>query len=469
VSDLHEKALQRSTLFVVTLSAFVTPLALSTVNVALPSIGREFGLSAIALGWIAIAYTLSAAMLLLPFGRIADIFGRKRIFIIGTAVFTAASAMLGLSNSAAMLIVFRAVQGIGAAMVFGTGIAILVSVYPVGERGRVLGINVATVYLGLSCGPFIGGLLTQHLGWRYIFFVNIPPATAIVLFALWKIKAEWAEARGEGLDLAGSILCALTIFLLMYGFSLLPTAQGCGFLAAGLSCGALFALWEKRAAKPILDLGLFSNRVFLFSNTAALIHYSATFGVSFLLSLYLQHLRGQSPQEAGLTLVAQPVMQALFSPLAGRLSDRMEPRVIASTGMGLTALGLFVLASVGQETGLPFIVGALMVLGIGFAFFSAPNTNAIMSSVRSRHYSAASSMVATMRLLGQMMSVGLAMITFTFYMGRTELRPETYPLLLKAVRTALTAFGCLCAVGVFASLTRGNLRANGGKGTAETE
>jgi EmrB/QacA subfamily drug resistance transporter len=455
-------AAKRSTLVITTLSSFLTPLALSTVNVALPSIGREFDFTAITLGWIATSYILTAAMVLLPLGRAADIYGRKRVFLIGTAVFTTSSLLLGLCSTATTLIALRAVQGVGAGMLFGTGIAILSSVYPVGERGKVLGINVAAVYFGLSCGPFLGGILTQHLGWRSVFLVNVPPGIAIILVTLWKLRQEWAESRGETFDFLGGIIYALTVFFLMYGFSFLPAGRGILFLGAGLVCLGFFVLWEKRTSKPILDVSLFTkNRVFAFSNVAALVHYSATFAVSFLLSFYLQYIRGLTPQAAGFLLVSQPFVQALFSPLAGRISDRLEPRIISSAGMGLTALGLFLLSFLGAATGFAFIVVSLVILGIGFALFSSPNTNAIMSSVQSRHYGIASSMLATMRLLGQMMSMGIAMIIFSVYMGKVEIVPDVYPLLLESVRVALSIFGGLCVVGIFASMTRGNVRGNG--------
>ncbi len=457
-----EDLLKRSTLIVTTLSSFLTPLALSTVNVALPSIGREFRFTAVALGWIATSYILTAAMVLLPFGRLADICGRKKVFLIGTGIFTAASVGLGAASTQAMLVAFRALQGVGAGMIFGTGIAILSSVFPPGERGKVLGINVAAVYLGLSCGPFLGGILTQHLGWRSVFFVNVPPGIAIIFLTLWKLREEWTEAKGEAFDFVGSATYVATIFALMYGFSLLPSFSGMLLLAAGVVGLCVFVALEGRSDRALLDVALFArNRVFALSNAAALIHYSATFAVSFLLSFYLQHLRDLTAQSAGFLLVVQPFVQALFSPLAGRMSDTVEPRILASSGMGLTALGLFLLVSVGPTTSLALVAASLVVLGVGFALFSSPNTNAIMSSVESRHYGIASSMLATMRLLGQMMSMGITMIIFTVYMGKAELVPTLYPLLLKSIRLALIVFGGLCVIGMFASMTRGNLRQKG--------
>jgi MFS family permease len=210
---------------------------------------------------------------------------------------------------------------------------------------------------------------------------------------------------------------------------------------------------------PVLDVSLFTkNKAFTLSNTAALINYAATFAVAFLLSFYLQHIKGLSPQQAGLVLVCQPVVQAAFSPVAGRLSDKVEPRILASLGMAITAFCLFILASFTAGTALVYVVLTLGLLGLGFAFFSSPNMNAIMSSVEDKLHGVASSMVATVRTLGQMFSMGIAMLTFAIFMGQVEISPPLYPLLLMAIKVSCTIFGILCVAGVFASLARGNLR-----------
>ena len=450
---------KRAALIVTTLSSFLTPLAASAVNIALPSIGKEFGMDAISLSWVATAFIVTAAMFLVPLGRLADIYGRKRIFIYGTWVFTISSFFLGISSSAHILIFFRALQGVGGAMVFGTGIAILSSVFPLGERGKVLGINVAAVYLGLSFGPFLGGLLTQHLGWRSVFLLNVPFGLIIIIFGVWKLTEEWSGARGETFDFMGSLVYSLMLLAIMYGFSLLPRASSVVVILLGIAGVWLFVYLERRVKSPILDVSLFRmNKVFIFSNMAALISYCATFAVGFLLSFYLQYIEGLSPQNAGMILVSQPIVQAIFSPVAGRMSDRVEPRIVASTGMALTATGLFLLAMLKEGSALWFIIASLFLLGFGFALFSSPNTNAIMSSVESRLYGVASATLGTMRLIGQMFSMGIAMLIFTLYMGEVEILPEYYPLLLRSTKVAFTIFGFLCVGGTVASLIRGNVR-----------
>ncbi len=454
-----DSAGRTAALIVVTIASFLTPFMSSAITVALPVIGKEFALDAVFLSWVATSFLLASAVFLVPFGRLADMFGRKRVFTYGILLYTAASLLAGFSGSATVLIAFRVVQGLGSAMVFGTGVAILTSIFPPGERGRMLGFNVAAVYIGLSVGPFFGGLITQHFGWRGIFFVNVPLGLVVIGFLFRMMKDEKTEAKGERFDWVGSVIYALMIISIMYGLSRLPALVGGLCIVVGLLGIAGFTVWELKVRMPVFDLRLFQNNIaFAFSNLAALINYSATAGAGFLLSLYLQYVRGMSPQQAGLVLVAQPVMMAVFSPLAGRLSDRVESRIIASVGMALTAFSLFMFIFLGPGTGIWLIVVLLLVLGFGFALFSSPNMNAIMSSVEQRHYGIASATLATMRLVGQMSSMGVAMLVFALMVGRVQIQPENYLSFLKSVKVAFIIFASVCFLGIFASLARGKMR-----------
>jgi len=450
---------KRAALLVATLASFLTPFMGSSVNIALPSIGKEFLMDAVLLSWVATSYLLASAMFLVPFGKIADIHGRKKIFLYGILIYTLSSFLSAISISAITLISFRILQGIGSAMIFGTGVAILTSVFPVGERGKVLGINVAAVYLGLSLGPFLGGVLTQYFGWRSIFLANVPLGLIIITFVFWKLKGEWAEARGEKFDFIGSIVYSLSLAAIMYGFSLLPSMSGLWLALGGIFVLLLFVGWEIKVENPVLDINLFrNNTVFAFSNLAALINYSATFAVGFLLSLYLQYIKALSPQNAGLILTFQPVVMAIFSPFAGRLSDRFEPRIIASIGMALTVVSLSLFTFLNDKTTLEFVVASLTLLGFGLALFSSPNTNAVMSSVERRLYGVASATLGTMRLTGQMLSMGIAMLIFAIYIGKIQITPQYYSLFLTSIKTAFIIFAVLCFVGIFASLARGKVR-----------
>ena len=452
-----DRSLRRTALAVSMVSSFLTPFMASSMNVAMPLIGKEFGLNAVTLSWVLTAYILTAAMFLVPFGRLADITGRKRIFALGLGLDMCGATLGALAPSATLLILARALQGVGGAMIFGTGIAILTSVYPPGARGRALGLNTAAVYSGLSLGPVLGGFIVHASGWRAIFLVTIPIAATALGLAVFRLKGEWADARGERFDLTGAVVFGAGLVSLMYGFSRLPSFSGFALVAAGLAALALFVLWELRHPAPLIDLGLFRcNRIFAFSNLAALFNYSATAAVAFLMSLYLQYIKGLPPYKAGFVLVAQPIVMALASPFAGRLSDRTEPRLIASVGMALSAAGLFLFSFIGPGTGFGFIVATLICLGLGFGLFSSPNTNAVMSSVETRHLGIASASLGTMRLTGQMMSAGITMMIFALVMGREPITPALYPLFLRSAHVAFVFFAVLCVAGIFASLARGN-------------
>jgi len=462
---MTDSATKRSVLYVATVSSFLTPFMGSATNVALPAIQKEFQLDAILLTWVATAYLLSCAVFLIPFGKVADIYGRKKVFVTGIAVFTLSSCLTAVSLNSWMLLASRVLQGLGSAMNFATGMAIITSVFPPQERGRAIGITVAAVYIGLSAGPFLGGLLTDYFTWRSVFAVTIPLGMVTVYFSFWKLSGEWADARGDKLDLTGSFLYGLGIMLTMYGVSVLPSHLSLWTIGAGLVFIVSFVRWELKVPTPVFNMDLFvANRTFAFSCAAALINYSATFATTFIISLYLQYIKGLSPRAAGLVLVAQPIVMALFSPLAGTLSDRIEPQKVASAGMAITAAGLFILTFVGWDTGITFIAADLALLGFGFALFSSPNMNAIVSSVDKRFYGIAAGSVGSMRLLGQMFSMGIATMVFSVNIGRVQISPANYPLFLKSVHIIFIIFTVLCVLGIFASLARGKLHADNAVG-----
>jgi EmrB/QacA subfamily drug resistance transporter len=450
---------RKSALLVTTLGSALVPFMGSSVIIALPSIGKEFEMDAVLLGWVTTSFLLSLGMFLVPSGRLADIYGRKKIFLYGFMIYTLSSFFCAVAPSVLFLIFSRVLTGIGASMTFSTGVAILTSIYPPGERGKALGINVGAVYSGLSCGPFFGGLMTNAFGWRSVFFMNIPLGLFIILFTVWKLKGEWTEARGEKFDIPGSVLFGFSLVAVMYGFSRLPGIGGISLVLVGVLGVLIFVKWESKTSSPIFHMDLLrTNRVFALSNVAALINYSATFGVSFLMSLYLQLMKGLKPQEAGLILISQPIVQAIFSPLAGRLSDRIEPRIVASTGMGLTALGLFLFTFLNPERPVLFIIVTLALLGFGFALFSSPNTNAVMSSVDKKYYGIASGTINTMRAIGMMFSMGIVMMISTIYIGRVQITPPYYALFLQSLKVIFAIFTILCLGGIFASLSRGRVR-----------
>jgi EmrB/QacA subfamily drug resistance transporter len=442
---------KRITLIITATSVFISPFMVSAVNIAMPTIGKEFSMSAVLLGWVATCFLLSSAALLVPFGRLADIYGRKKIFICGMALFTVSSFLGGIANSAILLIVYRVIQGISGAMTMGTAVAILTSVFPYEERGRAIGINMAAIYLGLSLGPFLGGILTQQLGWRSIFFVSAFLSMMVVILVLWRLRGEWAEAEGEKFDVIGSAVIGLSIIVGMYGFTVLPTVLGIILVLVGLLGMLVFGWWELRVESPVFDIGLFKrNAAFIFSNIATLINYSSAFAMAFLLSLYLQYNKGFSPQTAGLISVVSPVFMTVFAPLAGRLSDKIEPRLVASAGMAVTSVALLLFIFLNDETALAFIIAGMAIYGIGTGLFSSPNTNAVMSSVDDRSLGVASGTVAMMRSIGMMLSMGFVMILFSIYIGEAEITPKYYPAFRTSMHVGFIIFTALCFGGIFA-------------------
>ena len=446
-------------LLVATLSAFLTPFMGSSINLAIPAIGQDLNGTAIMLNWIVTSFLLVSAAFLLPFGRLADMYGRKRIFVAGIGVFGAASFLCALSSSLNILLLARILQGLGATMMFATGMALLTAAFPPQERGRVLGINAAMVYVGLSAGPIVGGFLTHYLGWRSIFYV----------VGLWAVVVIWASQAWvpddrhpvgeERYDALGALLVAVSLIALIYGASSLYTVPAAPVVTgAGVLGLALFAFHEFRAPYPLLNVRvLATNTAFAFSNLAALINYSATFSISYLLSLYLQVVRGYGAQAAGTLLLIQPLVMALLSPMAGRLSDRLQPRLVSSAGMAVTTVGLLILAAIQRETDIWIIAGILVLQGMGFSLFASPNTNAVMSSVNRKDYGIASSTLGTMRLVGQALSMAIVSFIFAANLGRAKITPEVAPQLITSTNLAFLVFAALCFIGIFCSLARGNV------------
>jgi len=453
-------SLEKYALAAVMSTSFMVTFMGSSINLALPSIGAEFHASAIMSSWVITGYILSTAALLLPFGHLADIIGRRKIYLLGTSSFAVVTIAATLSHSIVPFLIWRILQGTAAALIFGTGMAILTSVYPPQKRGQALGYSTAVTYLGLSVGPVLGGIMNQNLGWRSIFYLTACIGVFAALIIWKRLKGEWAGAGSERFDRLGSLFYALGLSILLYGLSSLANVSWAKFAAAGgLLLLLVFIAFELKVEHPILQASLFRhNQAFTFSNLAALINYSATFAISFLLSLYLQLVVGYNSGQAGLILLVQPVIMAVFSPLSGSLSDRIEPRLVASLGMGLSTLGLFGLTFVSANTHIGLIMSLQVLSGLGFALFSSPNTNAVMSSVKPRFYGIASSTLGTMRLVGQALSMAVVTMVIAIYIGHASFNASNAPAVLSSMHTSFRVFTVLCVLGVLASLARGQVR-----------
>lgn len=453
---MTEQVSRSATLMVICTAHFLMPFMMSAVGVGLPAIGREFSASAMQLGLVETTYVLSASIFLLAMGRMGDIYGRRRIFQYGIVIFTIGGGLLSQAWSIESMIAMRFLQGMGGSMVMATTFAIVVSVFPPKERGKALGIAVASVYAGISCGPLFGGALITAFGWRSIFYLAVPLGVVTFAVTCIKLRGEWAEARGEPFDWRGSLVYAGSILLLICGASNLD--QGLWAWLLGL-CGTggliFFLVLESHTEYPVLNVTLLrGNRVFAFSNLAALLNYAATFGVTFFLSLYLQYVKDLNPHEAGMVLMIQPVMQATFSPICGRLADRFSAAGVATMGMGLCATGLAIAAGISAATSMTLIMAMLVILGLGFALFSSPNVSVIMGSVAPRYLGVASGLNSTMRTLGMMTSMTIITIIFSIVMGGHAVTPQTQALFLKSMHIALVTFSALCLAGIFFSMAR---------------
>ena len=454
---MSNKATKNSAVIVAVLTSYLGPFMVSGVNIALPDIQRAFSVNAVLLSWVVNSSLLATSVFMIPAGKLSDIYGRKKILVLGLILFSLTGILCAASWGVEVLIVFRIFQSTGAAMILTASVALITSVFPIDERGKVLGITVAANYIGLSSGPFFGGILTNYFGWRSIFIATIPVAVLGAIIAVIFLKGEWADARDEKVDIRGSIVYGISLIFFIYGLTLLPDLKASLLIIPGITGFIVFVILELRIKHPIFEMRLFKNKVFTFSSIAALISYSSTFATAFLLSLYLQFIIGFSPQKAGLILIAQPVMQAVLSPFSGRLSDRIEPAIIASTGMGCTAIGLFLLVFLKPDTSLIYLISILLLLGFGFALFSSPNTNAIMSSVEKKYYGVASGATATVRGIGMSFSMTITTILFSVFIGKQEITPAAYPGLIKSFKTAFIIFTILCIIGIFFSSARGKL------------
>ena len=439
-------------------ASFITAFMGSAITVALPAIAKEFDAGAVLLSWIATAYVLTGVASLIPVGKLSDIYGRAKYLRIGVLVFAASCLLSGLSNSAVLLLVFRTFQGIGLSLIFINSFSIIVSAYPANKRGHVLGIVISAVYIGLSVGPFLGGIITQQFGWRYIFYFSFVLCVLLYFMMVFFITEDWKVSEGEVFDFKGAAIFAFAITVLMLGISFVPKVYSFVLIVAGLGMFYYYKVVSEKTEFPVLRLDIFkNNKGFTFSNIAALINYSATSAISFLLSLYLQHIKAMTPQEAGTVLIAQPIFMAIFSPIAGRLSDRIEPRYVSSIGMLLISVCLGFLCFVGNDTTIFYIVANLGVLGVGFALFSSPNSNAIMSSVDKSKYGTASTILSLMRTMGQMISMAIVIVIFSILIGSAEIKPANHTELITSVRIAFALFSFLCFLGIFASLSRGKM------------
>lgn len=439
-------------LFVICLSSSLVPFMGSALNLALPYINEDFSINASLSGWIPTSYMLSTAIFQIPCAKFADMIGRRKVFVWGLILFILFTVLSGVASSVVSLIIYRFLSGIGSAMIFGTSAAILMSAIPLQKRGQALGINAATVYFSLAAGPFLGGILTQYWGWQSIFYISALIAFLVLIGALFAIKENWKEERKQTFDITGSALYALGLSAIIYGFTILPAILGFILLAVGIFIMVVFSVYENKQTNPVFNIKVFfENRVFKYSSLSALINYSATFAISFMLSLYLQYVRGLSPRDAGFILIVQSIMMAVVSFASGKLSDKMSASFLSTLGMSIIFVGLIGLCFIGESTNFYIIIALLVLIGFGFGVFSSPNMNILMSSVDKQYYGFASATAGTMRLVGQSLSMGIAMMSISLLIGDIKFSAAVHTELMYSMRITFIICSVLCLFGVYAS------------------
>jgi EmrB/QacA subfamily drug resistance transporter len=454
----------------VSVGTFMTTLDSSIVNIAVPAIAGSFGTPVGGpIEWVVIAYLVAIAATLLSFSRLADLHGRERVWLAGLAVFTGGSVLSGLAPSLILLIAARAVQGIGASLIFAPALALIFDVFPVGQRGQALGLNALVVSLGTTAGPTLGGLITESLGWRWIFFVNLPLGLIGLVLAR-RVFAFRAATDGRRFDIAGATALGLSLAGLSLGLSF---GSEWGWTSPALvltlsaSLGAFVAavVVERRRRDPVVDFGLLISRQLGLPLASFLFSILALFAVGFLLPLYSEELRGLTPLAAGLLMTPYSLGLAVASPISGRLADRGRARWLGPLGLGLAATGLIVLAGVGVQTALPSIAIWLTVSGVGQGLFLSPNTRDVMSAVPRERSGEASGLIATTRVVGQTLSVAIAGALFVGLGGAAAGArlvsgggstaggaPALDGTFLTALHAALLVSGLLAAAGALVSL-----------------
>lgn len=445
---------QKTALFVAMVTSFMAPFMSAALNLSVTDISTQFNAPVGISTWVVNAYTLSTAAFSACMGSLADLRGRRKMILVGCIAFAATSALCALSPSIYLLVAFRFLTGISAAVVLAANVPLMLLYFAPQVKGRMLGISVSAVFVGLALGPTLGGVLNDTLGWRAIFVLGIVLSMLAFAFCL-RLKDDSKEASAS-FDHRGNTLYVIAIMLLMLGLTELTTQQwGPLVLCAGVLALVVFVLFEWRCERPMLHVRLFAkSRAYGFSNLATMLNFAAVFAVSYTMAIYLQNVKGLDAAVAGLILIAQPLAQVVLAPVSGRLSDRFAPAAIATVGVALCTCSLGMLLTLTADTPLWFIVAALVVLGIGLGAFSAPNNNAILSCVDRSRYSEANATVSTMRGIGQTASLAFASLMLSSSLGSTIFSESDPQVLTAAIAQIMFVCFVLSVLTIAASLVR---------------
>lgn len=463
-AELDPRAV-RAVLGVIMLGTFIAPLDSSIVNIALPAISRQLSVQLADVGWVATAYLLTNATLVLTMGRLGDIVGLRKVYVAGLLLFGAGSLACALSPTLAALVAARVLQALGASMMLATGPGIISRSVRPERRGAALGMIALSVSAGLTAGPPLGGLLVGLFGWQSIFLVNIPIVLVAAFFA-WRVLPDERPPREPfdllGAALGGAALLALLLALSAAGRSGVASPAVLVSLAASAVLGWWFVRVERRREHPMLDLTLFESWQFAMGSVTAVLSYLALFAAAFLMPFYLLRVQALDPRVAGLILTAPPLSMALFAPLSGRLADRWGSRGLTTTGMALTAVALAWMSTFQPATSIPVVVGALLMLGAGTAVFQAPNSSAILGATPRHRLGVGSAIASEARNIGMVLGIGFTAAIVAAGLGESPLLSKVSrftvaeaAVFVDAMRPALRFAVFVAATGSVLSWTRG--------------
>lgn len=434
------------------ITSFFAVFLSNGIIIGVPAIAQEFAMNNVIQNWVPTIFFLVVAVFTVPAGQISGKFGVKKTLLAGVMVYLIASIGACMSFSTESFLVFRILQGAGVAFLNVSAMAMVVQAVKPQNRGKALGFTVTGVYLATSLSPVICGFLVHNLGWRSMFYFVIPFLVLCIILMILKIPGEWKTYENDKIDKVGSILYGIGILAFIYGFTTLATTDGLIITIAGLVLLVIFAAYELRQDSPVFNMKLFKNRKFTSSNIAALCSYIAVMVVTTILNYHFQYVRGWDAQMAGMILIITPIIMALMAPNAGKLSDRIHPQKLAAIGMSIATVALLILTFLTEATPLYLVVVAMILQGIGMGLFSSPNMNAIMSSVPPKDAPTASASQATMRTIGQTMSLGLLTLVFAWVMGSLELAPQYASMIVQASQIICLICTVACVLAVFASL-----------------
>lgn len=450
------------------IGVFMSTLDSSIVNIALPVIMADFQVPLEVIEWVPMVYLLTVSSLLLTFGRLSDIYGRREVFCAGFTVFVLGSLLCGASVSAGMLIAARSFQGAGAAMIMACSPALVADAFPVSERGRSLGMIGTVVAAGLTTGPALGGFILHRFDWSAIFYINIPIGVVATVVAFFVLRGVGAPRRRESLDVAGALLLVLCLVSLLVWITRLQDwglASLNGWLFPvlfGVSVGSLVRV-EMRSPYPIFDPDLLGVRLFVWPLISAVLLFMSLFTVIFLMPFYLVHPLGFSMDKVGVTMMIPFAFLFFLSPMAGSLSDRIGSRLLCTLGMGGLAVSLFLLSRLPAAATVADIAWRLALTGVAVSIFISPNSAAALNAVEPRRRGIASGSLATARNLGMVVGVAVAGLIFNYRFralsggeGLKTYQPAMEPFFMEAFRWAMTAGAAVAALGVVAAYFRGS-------------